>query len=214
MISLDIFADPVCPWSLIAKTRLERALAARPDHPFILVWQPFQLNPTLPAAGMERQAYLRARFGAGASRADLPLIEATQALSIPLNLAAIRRVPNTTDAHRLLHWAGLEGCQSAVMTGLMRGYWCEGRDLGQADTLAAIAADAGMDPALVRRLLATDADRDTVAAREAHARERGIDATPSFVLGNDYVIAGAQDEAFWSDVIADLAGPAPAETRH
>lgn len=214
MISLDIFADPVCPWSLIAKTRLERALAARPDHPFVLVWQPFQLNPTLPAAGMERQAYLRARFGADAPRADLPLIEAAQALSVPLNLAAIRRVPNTTDAHRLLHWAGLEGCQTEAMSALMRGYWCEGRDLGHADTLADIAADAGMNPALVRRLLATDADRDTIAAREAHARERGIAATPSFVLGNDYVIAGAQDEAFWSGLIADLAGPAPAATRH
>lgn len=205
MISLDIFADPVCPWCLIGKARLDRALEARPDHPFLVSWHPFQLNPTLPPEGMDRQAFLRARFGAEVDRIHLPVIEAAAESGLVLNLAAIGRMPNTTDAHRLIHWAGLEGRQSAVVAGLMRGYWSEGLDLGDAATLARIGARAGMDEAVVARLLASDADRDTVAAREAHARERGVRAVPTYIIADRYVVSGAQDKDFWLRVIDDLA---------
>lgn len=214
MITLDIFADPVCPWCLIGKARLEKALAARPDHSFALAWQPFQLNPTLPPEGMDRQAFLRARFGANADRIHIPIIEAAQELRIPLDLAAIKRMPNTVDAHRLLYWAGLEERQTPVMDALTRAYWCEGRDIGDKATLAVIAGQAGMNREMVAKLLATDADRDTVAAREAHARERGIEAVPTFIIGNEYVVQGAQPEGFWEGVIADLAGPVSGTTRH
>lgn len=205
MIPLDIFADPVCPWCLIAKAHLDRALEARPGHPFMIAWHPFQLNPTMPPEGMDRSAFLQARFGAEADRVHAPILEAARVAGLTLDLAAIQRMPNTTDAHRLLHWAGIEGRQSPVMAALMRAYWREGRDIGAPQVLAEIGAAAGMDGAMVARLLASDADRDLIAERDAHARERGIRAVPTFILDNHYVVSGAQPVEFWTGVIDEIA---------
>lgn len=214
MTTLDIFVDPVCPWCLLGKVRLQKALEQRPDHSFALAWRPFQLNPKMPAAGMARNEYLRARFGADAQRIELPVIQAAQEEGIPLDLAAIQRMPNTTDAHRLLYWAGLEECQTTVMDAILAAYWYQGRDIGQHSVLADIGGNAGMDRTVIERLLASDADRDTVAERETHARERGINAVPTFIIGNKYVMSGAQTTQTWLDIVDDLVGPAPAKTRH
>ena len=206
MITLDIFADPVCPWCLIGKARLDRALEARPGHPFAIRWQPFQLNPTMPATGMSRPAYLEAKFGReGAARAYLEVLEAAKDAGVTLDLAAIQTMPNTFDAHRLLHWAELEGRQTPVMAALLRAYWREGRDIGAITVLTEIAAEAGMDRALVARLLDGAADVEEIRAREAHARERGVRAVPTFILDNRYVLAGAQPTETWLQVIDELA---------
>ncbi len=206
MITLDIFADPVCPWCLIGKARLDRALEARPGHPFAIRWQPFQLNPTMPETGMSRPAYLEAKFGReGAARAYLEVLEAAKDAGVTLDLAAIQTMPNTFDAHRLLHWAELEGRQTPVMAALLRAYWREGRDIGAINVLTEIAAEAGMDRALVARLLDGAADVEEIRAREAHVRERGVRAVPTFILDNRYVLAGAQPTETWLQVIDELA---------
>lgn len=205
MITLDIFSDPVCPWCYIGKARLERALEARPGHPFVLAWHPFQLNPTMPREGMERSAYLSAKFGAKATSYELPILEAAAESGLEINLAAVTRMPNTLDAHRLLHWAALEGRQTPVMSALTRAYWREGRDIGRPEVLVEIATQAGLDGALIERLLASDADRDEVLSRDAHARERGVRAVPSFILGNQHVIEGAQPTELWLQVIDELS---------
>lgn len=201
---LDIFADPVCPWCLIGKAELDRALESRPAHPFEITWQPFRLNPQFPREGMDRAAYMRAKFGDRADQMMGPVAERMAALGLTLNPSD--RQPDTTDAHRLMHWAGIEGAQSRVMAGLLRAFWSEARDIGDAAVLAEIAGATGMDAAMVTRLLATDADRDTVAARETHARERGINSVPTFIVDNRHAVTGAQPAALWQRVIDDLTG--------
>ncbi|PYF13079.1 putative DsbA family dithiol-disulfide isomerase [Rhodobacter viridis] len=205
MIPLDIFADPVCPWCYLAKAQLDRALEARPNHPFLISWYPFQLNPTLPPEGMDRGAWLHARFGADADRIDLPVLEAARTAGVEINLPIIATVPNTLNAHRLLHWAGIEGAQTPVMAGLLRAYWREGLDIGASEVLVKIGADAGLSADVLRRLLASDADIDVVQTRETHARDRGITAVPTFILDNVHVITGAQPAKLWMRVIDDLA---------
>jgi len=208
MISLDIFADPVCPWCYIGKARLDRALEARPDHPFLIAWHPFELNPTMPREGMDRAAYLRAKFGPEAEKYHVPILEAARESGVQMDLAAIRRMPNSRDAHRLLIWAGIEGRQTPVISALMRAYWREGRDIGNPAELVEIATAMGMDGEMVARLLASDADLDTLETREAHARERGIRAVPSFVIGNTHVVEGAQPTSLWLQVIDELKAQA------
>lgn len=201
---LDIFADPVCPWCLIGKAELDRALESRPAHPFEITWQPFRLNPQFPREGMDRAAYMRAKFGDRADQMMGPVAERMAALGLTLNPSD--RQPDTTDAHRLMHWAGIEGAQSRVMAGLLRAFWSEARDIGDPAVLAEIAGATGMDAAMVTRLLATDVDRDTVAARETHARERGINSVPTFIVDNRHAVTGAQPAALWQRVIDDLTG--------
>ncbi|MBW7057186.1 DsbA family oxidoreductase [Paracoccus bogoriensis] len=202
MVTLDIFADPVCPWCLIGKLQLDRALESRPGHPFAIAWHPFRLNPDLPPEGADRIAHLQARLGVRATEAGEQMVREAAALGLALNPAP--REPNTLDAHRLLHWAGLEGVQSLVMAGLLRTHWQEAGDIADHATLSRIAAAAGMDRDVTTRLLASDADRDEVLLREAHARQRGVRSVPTFIVANTHVVPGAQPAALWQQVIDEI----------
>ena len=204
---LDIFSDPICPWCYIGKANLDRALEAHADHPFEIEWHPFQLNPDMPPEGADRRPYLEAKFSGRdkAVTAYARVSEAAVAAGVVIDFEAMARVPNTLDAHRLIHWAGLEGRQSVMVAALFRAYFRDGKDIGDAATLAALAGDAGLDATLITRLLATDADRADLAARDAHARQKGVNAVPTFVIANQYVLSGAQPVDLWASVITDLA---------
>ncbi len=207
MIRLDILSDVACPWCYVGKAFLDRALEQRAGHPFAIEWHPFQLNPDMPPGGMDRDAYMAAKFGSRESivRIHEPLLRHAVEAGVVFDLPAIRRTPNTTDAHRLIHWAGLEGRQTAMVGRLLRAYWSEGRDIGDAATLAALAGEAGLDAEVTARLLAGEADRDVVVGREAHARARGVNAVPTFIIADRHVVQGAQPVETWLRVIDELA---------
>lgn len=206
MIKLDILSDPICPWCYIGKTYLFRALSTRPDHPFTMEWHPFQLNPDMPPEGMDRRAYLEGKFGGpeGAKQAYDPIAVAAQEAGLEVDLDGIQRTPNTIDAHRLIHWAGLEKKQTSVVQGLFTAYFEKAQDIGDHGVLLDIAEAAEMDREMVRRLLATDADADDIRKRDDHARSRGVSGVPTFILANQIVLPGAQGFETWNRVINDL----------
>ena len=203
MTRLDIFADPVCPWCLIGKLELDRALESRPDHDFQIAWHPFRLNPQLPAYGADRIEHLRAALGERAEEASRMVARRAAELGLVINPSP--REPNTLNAHRLMHWAGLEGVQTRVMSGLMRAHWQEAQDIGSSEILARIAAGAGMDEVVTLRLLASDADRAEVLTREQHARERGISSVPTFIVADAHAVTGAQPTSLWQQVIDEIS---------
>lgn len=206
MVKLDILSDPICPWCYIGKANLERALEAEADHPFIVEWHPFQLNPEMPVGGMDRRAYLENKFGGKdrAIQAYLPVVEHAKKAGLDINLEAIARTPNTLDAHRLIHWAGIEGRQTPVVAALFSAYFKQGRDIGDHDVLADIADMAGMDAALVRRLLKTDEDTQIIRDRDAHARNMGVNSVPTFIVASQHAVPGAQSTELWRKVIGEL----------
>lgn len=207
MVRLDIFSDPVCPWCYLGKANLDRALEAHPDHPFVIEWHPFQLNPDMPPEGVDKRDYLLKRFGSQAQLQEIHdrFRQIARQNGVQMDPDTPKRIPNTLNAHRLVHWAGLEGRQAFAVAALMRAYWVEGRDIGNLGVLADIAAGIGMDRAVVERLLASDADLDTVTAREAHARERGVSAVPTFLIANQYVVSGAQPPELWARAIDEMS---------
>lgn len=207
MIRLDIISDIACPWCYVGKACLDRALEAHADHPFTIEWHPFQLNPEMPKEGMDRRAYMEAKFGGkdGAVRAYAPLVEHAERAGVDLNLDRIVKTPNTLDAHRLIHWAGLEGRQTPMVASLFRALWRDGRDVGDADVLADIAGEVGLDRAMMRRLLDGDGDVEEIRARDAHARERGVTGVPTFVIANQHVLQGAQPTETWAKIIEELS---------
>ncbi|SDI03128.1 DsbA family oxidoreductase [Lutimaribacter saemankumensis] len=207
MIKLDIFSDPICPWCYIGKTRLDRALEQRPDHPFTIEWHPFQLNPDMPREGMDRRAYLEAKFGGkdGAVRAYMPVVEHAEQAGLKIDFEAIQRTPNTLDAHRLIHWAGIEGRQTFVVSALFRAYFIEGRDIGDHEVLADIADSAEMDAGVIQRLLASDADVQNIRDRDAAAREMGINSVPTFIVNRQHAVPGAQPTELWLKVMDEIS---------
>ncbi len=207
MVKLDILSDPICPWCYIGKTYLDRALEARPDHPFAIEWHPFQLNPDMPAEGMDRRAYLEAKFGGpeGAVEVYGRIENTAKAAGLAIDFDAIRRTPNTIDAHRLIHWSGLEGRQTATVTRLFKAYFENGQDIGDRAVLLDIAEGVGLDRAMIERLLDSDADLEDIRARDAHARERGVTGVPTFVLANTHVLPGAQPTELWTQVLDEIA---------
>lgn len=205
-IKLDIMSDPICPWCYIGKAHLDRALEAHPDHPFVIEWHPFQLNPDMPAEGMDRRAYLEGKFGGkeGAVRAYAPVVEHAEKAGLNIDFEGMKRTPNTLDAHRLIHWAGIEGKQTAAVSSLFKAYFVETRDIGDHDVLADIADSIEMDASVVRRLLASDADREDISARDAHSRQMGIQSVPTFIVANQHAVPGAQPPELWAKVISEL----------
>ena len=160
----------------------------------------------MPAGGMDRRAYLEGKFGGkeAAVRAYLPVAQHAESAGLEINLEAIARTPSTVDAHRLIHWAGVEERQDAVVAGLFRAYFVEGRDIGDAEVLADVADSAGLDASLVLRLLASDADRREIVERDAAARGMGISSVPTFIVAGQHAVPGAQPPELWARVIAEL----------
>jgi predicted DsbA family dithiol-disulfide isomerase len=213
MVKLDIISDPICPWCYIGKTLLDRALEAEPDHPFEIEWHPFQLNPDMPAAGMDRRAYLEGKFG-GKERAVQvygQIDQHARDAGLELNLDDITRTPNTIDAHRLIHWAGIEGVQSRVVSRMFTAYFKDGRDISDPEVLADLADGAGMDAALVLRLLATDEDVQGIRDKDASFREMGISSVPTFIVAGQHAVPGAQPPELWRKVIAEMRDAATGE---
>ncbi|GFE50272.1 polyketide biosynthesis protein [Roseobacter cerasinus] len=205
-IKLDIMSDPICPWCYIGKTHLDKALAAHPGHPFQIEWHPFQLNPDMPREGMDRRAYLEGKFGGkeGALRAYAPVVQHAEAAGLTIDFEGMQRTPNTLDAHRLIHWAGIEQRQTEAVDALFQAYFVEARDIGDHDVLADIADSIGMDAAVVRKLLQSDADAEDIRTRDAHSRQMGVKSVPTFILASQHAVPGAQPPELWAKVIAEL----------
>ena len=208
-ISVDVVSDVVCPWCLIGQRRLTKAIEEASDVDVTVRWRPYQLDPSIPAGGLDRKEYMVAKFG-GEERlksAHTHLLEAAQNDDIAFALADIKVSPNTLDAHRVIRWAGGSEVnrQSAVVAGLFSAYFEQGRNVGDPEVLIDVAGKAGMDTAIVETLLATDSDRDSVREEIETAQRMGITGVPCFLLESRYAVVGAQDSALLADAIRRVA---------
>jgi predicted DsbA family dithiol-disulfide isomerase len=207
MITLDIISDPICPWCYIGKARLDQAIAEIGHNPFDVSWRIFQLNPTMPPDGMDRRAYLEAKFGGpqGAEQVYSRIRQTAVESGLDIKFDKIKRTPNTLDAHRLIRWAKDTGNQTAVVEQLFHRYFENGEDISDHEVLLDVAVASGMERPVVARLLAGDTDRDVLGEEEEAARNMGVSGVPCFVIGGRYVVNGAQDVATWKKVIAEIA---------
>lgn len=191
---IDIIADTVCPWCYVGKRRLERALALRPVEGVLLSWQPFQLNPDMPENGMDRGAYLKAKFGSfdRAARQYERLKEAGRDENIAFRFERISTTPNTVDSHRLIRFSEQTGKHAAVVEALYAAYFTEGRDIGDIDTLITVGAEHGLDTARLTEYLHSDRDRNVVREEDESLRQIGVSGVPCFVIEGKYAVSGAQ----------------------
>lgn len=190
---IDVFSDVVCPWCFIGKRRLDAALSETGIAGAEVRWHAFQLNPGLPAEGVDRRRYLEEKFGGpgNVERIHRRVSEAGLSAGIEFRFDRIERSPNTFDAHRLLKLAAPQGRQHALQEALFEAYFLDGRDLGVRGTLAAIAAETGVEGD-VAAWLAGDAGAKEVREDLAAAAELEISGVPFFIFAGRYALPGTQ----------------------
>lgn len=211
-MKIDFVSDVACPWCAVGLNALERALERLgPDVPIELHFQPFELNPQMPPEGEDTVEHLSRKYGLTADQ----LAKNREGLrqrgaSVGFAFGERPRVWNTFDAHRLLHWAGLQSpaAQRAVKHALLKAYHGDARNPGAPDVLEAAAVEAGLDAAQAREVIASGAYADEVRAAERHWQQLGISAVPSVIINDRHLIQGGQPPEVFEDALRRLAAQA------
>lgn len=209
-LSIDIVSDVVCPWCYIGKRRIENALALAPEVPVTLRWRPFFLNAWVPMEGIPRDDYLTKKFGSVEAYLGIAqrVVAAAQEEGLLYRPESVKRQPNTTDCHRLIHWASRHTPDraSAMKQRLMELYFRDGGDLTDENVLVQAAIDCGLDGDAVRRRLSTDEDVALISSEAADAAEKGISGVPTFVFAGKYAVSGAQPAEQLARAIRQVSG--------
>jgi predicted DsbA family dithiol-disulfide isomerase len=213
---VDIWSDVVCPWCYIGKRRFDLALAAFEHAADVeVVYHSFELDPEIqPGQAARVLDMLSAKYGmsvAQAAKAE-DRVAATAAAD-GLGYTVDRAVGNTFDAHRLMHLAGDLGRAEPLLQRLYQAYFAEGRSVFDADSLTALAADAGLDPGEARRALDDGSYADAVRADEDQARETGISGVPFYVIDGKYGLAGAQPADLLTGALREAWDASPSSAR-
>lgn len=201
-IPVAIVSDIACPWCFIGKARFEAALEKLGlEDKVAVTWLPYELNPDMPAEGMDRTAYLDQKFGPGKRREiEIRLSEAALESGVTFNWSGVTKSVNTRMAHMLVAAASTVQRGTEMKAALLKAYWQDGRDVGDPDTLVAIATELGFDEQAVRDELANGELRETVIGLEDHARKVGVDGVPFFIIDGKLAVSGAQPPEVWAKV--------------
>jgi len=194
-LTIEIVQDLVCPWCFLGVRRLTRTLRRRPDLLFELSWRPFLLNPDMPRAGMSRPDYVIRKFGGEdrARRLYASISEIGRAEGVQFRFDRIRRTPSSVNAHRLVRLAARYGRASEAVEALFSAHFTDGLDIGETETLVAVAQAIGLQPDGVRAFIRGEQEVDAVHADNLRAHRLGINGVPCFVIGGRHAIAGAQE---------------------
>ncbi|MCM5560129.1 DsbA family oxidoreductase [Pleomorphomonas sp. JP5] len=206
-LHLDVIVDVVCPWCFLGKRRLDAAIADLDDLDIEVRYRPFQLDPTIPQDGVEREEYVIGKFGSADAldEAHARLFSLGADVGITYAFDLIEKTPNTLDAHRLVRWAAAEGLGDPMLERLFSLFFEEGADLTNAETLVAAAEEVGLDEDEVTMKLEDGVDLDAVKADIAHAGRIGITGVPTVIVENKFAISGAQTSEVLVDALRKIA---------
>lgn len=199
---IEIASDVICPWCYIGKRRLEKALASLKGEVEVRIeWLPFQLNPDMPAQGVARADYRRAKFGSvEKGRAlDARVAQEGAGEGIAFAFDRMQRTPNTVAAHRLIDLAQQQGKGDAVVDALFRAYFEEARDIGDEAVLKEIAECAGVTGDADGKIL------EDVKEKEERVRDLGISGVPTFIFNRESGISGAYPPEMLAQAIREAA---------
>jgi len=208
-LRIDFVSDVSCPWCAIGLTALEQALANLGDEVTAEIhFQPFELNPQMPPEGEDSTQHLVNKYGSTPEQIDAnrEAIRARgESLGFTFRMDRRSRVYNTFDAHRLLHWAELEGRHLPLKHALLRAYFSDGEDVSAHETLARLAGGAGLDVARARQILSSDMYADEVRAQEKLYSQRGIHSVPATIINDRHLISGGQPTAAFEQALRQIA---------
>ncbi len=200
-LRIDLVSDVVCPWCIIGYRQFQKALAAREDRIELeLHWHAFELNPQMPPEGQNLREHLAQKYGTTpeqSQKARQRLTDIGTDLGFTFNYTDDMKMVNTFNCHKLLHWAGEQGCQTELKEALFKAFFTDGQDVSDEGTLVSVCESVGLDPEMARTVLADAAVGQAVREDQRQWIEQGIQAVPTFVINEQYMVQGAQEaEAF------------------
>jgi predicted DsbA family dithiol-disulfide isomerase len=207
-IRIDFVSDVACPWCAVGLKSLEQALERIGDRLAVtLCFQPFELNPQMPPEGEDATEHLMRKYGSTPEQLERNR-EVLRARGAELGFVFNKRerIYNTFDAHRLLHWAALEGRALELKHALLQAYLTDGEDVSSARTLLRLAKGVGLNEQRAQRLLATDLYAGDVRAQERHYIEHGINSVPSVIINRRHLIQGGQPVETFERALRRIAG--------
>lgn len=210
-LRIDFVSDVSCPWCAIGLKSLEAAIERVAGEVAVeLHFQPFELNPQMEPEGQDANEHLMQKYGTTPEQLaqNRERIRARGA-EVGFVFNSRGRVYNTFDAHRLLHWAALEGAaqERALKHALLRAYFTDGENVSAHEVLAGIAAEAGLDAARARQILAADEFADEVRTQERYYTGRGIRSVPAIILNERELISGGQPVEVFERALRQIARP-------
>lgn len=209
-VKIDFVSDVSCPWCVIGLKSLEQALANLDGQVTAEIhFQPFELNPQLAAEGQDIAEHLQQKYGSTPEQfaANQENIRARgKALGFVFDMDKRGRVFNTFDAHRLLHWAGLEGRQAAFKHALFRAYFTHGENVSSHNVLIRLAGEAGLPTRRAREILASDAFAADVRTQERFYQTNGVNAVPAVIVNERHLISGGQPPEVFEAALLQIAG--------
>lgn len=219
-LHIDFVSDVACPWCAIGLHSLEEAL--RRVHAEVdadIHFQPFELSPDMTPQGENLDEHIGRKYGANAQQlaaSRAAIRERAAGVGFAFNSSSRSHVHNTFDAHRLLHWAGLQGRQKELKKLLFRANFTDDANVADRDVLASLAAEAGLDADAAREVLASGRYGAEVRAAEQLWQSRGIKSVPGIVINGKWLISGGQPPEVFEQALREIgrqvAGPAGADT--
>lgn len=208
-LKIDFVSDVSCPWCAVGLASLQTALdRVGPAVQADITFQPFELNPQMVAEGEDTTEHLRNKYGSTPEQAAAirETIRARGAeLGFVFNLDKRSRIYNTFDAHRLLHWAHLEGCQLALKRALLKAYFTDGEDPSNHAVLVRLATQVGLDAVHAEAILAGDTFAAEVREQEQFYLRQGIHSVPAVVINDRHLISGGQSPEVFEQALRQLA---------
>lgn len=208
-LRIDFVSDVSCPWCAIGLASLQQALKNLDGEVTAEIhFQPFELNPQMSAGGEDSTEHLVRKYGSSAEQIDANremIRERGAALGFTFNMDRRSRVYNTFDAHRLLHWAALEGKELALKQALLRAYFTDGKDVSAHDTLVQLATDVGLDGEQARKILASQMYAEEVRAQEQLYLSRGVQSVPATIVNDRHLISGGQPPEAFEQALRQIA---------
>ncbi len=193
-LTIEITSDFICPWCLVADTRLNRAIAQLETPVEIQrIWCPFELNPNMPEAGIDRKTYRTNKFGSWeySQMLDAKTVQAGKEDGIEFRYDSMKVTPNTLKAHRLTWLAGKDSKATEMVERILRAYFTEGQDISEIETLANLAADVGIDAQKAKAFLLSDEGIEEVEELKKQAIAQDIHSVPTIRISNK-ILSGAQ----------------------
>lgn len=208
--SLDIqfISDVMCPWCVVGLGNLNQALEQLNDTVDATVtFQPFELNPNMPAEGQNLTEHITEKYGISKAQSEQnrAMIQARgKELDFDFNFTDESRIRNSFDAHRLLHWAGLEGKQAELKAALFKAHFSHNQNINDYSTLAHLAASVNLDPAAAKGILENGHFAEEVREQEALWQQNGISSVPTVIINNKYAISGGQPADVFKNAIEEI----------